>query len=201
MKTIKLSLVAVLLFLLNACSNLDENQQLLMRNKDFQQAYLNLLNKESESKDQVDSIFYGIHLKMTASEFYDHCRKMYKKGIFNGDYDMQVVVKLAEPFERPVKLIFYPSFDKPFISKLISHFSYVDANIFKKADRSNVLMKELIPILRTWYGGNEFLEMPSGNPLKGPGYVKIDGNRKIIVSESDNVTDIEVIYEDLKPLH
>ena len=44
MKTIKLSLVAVLLFLLNACSNLDENQQLLMRNKDFQQAYLNLLN-------------------------------------------------------------------------------------------------------------------------------------------------------------
>lgn len=201
MKTIKLSRFTVLLFLLNACTNSGGHEKLLKEKKDFQQAYQELLKKESAKKDQVDSIFYGVSLKMSASDFYDHCNKMYKKGIFDGGYDMQVVVMLDKLFKRPVKLMFYPSFDKPFISKLKSHFSYKYANIFDKADRSGVLMKELIPLLMSWYGGNEFIEMPSDNPLKGPGYIKIDANRKLSVTESDNGTDVEAIYEDLKPLH
>src|SRR5205085_8442160 len=138
-----------------------------------------------------DSIFYGIYFRMSAHDFYDHCSKMYKQGLFSGGYDMQVVVKLNDPFKRPVKLTFYPAFEKPFISRVKCHFGYVNANIFNKADRSGVLMKELIPVLMSWYGGNAFLEMPSGNPLKGPRYIKVDSNRKIDVSEHDNGTDIE----------
>lgn len=201
MKLAKLICLALLPFLLNACGGPVGNRKLLAHDEDVHKVYLNLLKKESEKQEQVDSIFYGVYLKMTLSSFYDHCNNMFKKGIFDGGYDYQVVVKLNEPFERPVKLMFYPSIDKPLISRLKCSFSYVGANIFNKADRANVLMKELIPIMMTWYGGNEFLEMPSGHPLKGPQYVKVDSNRKISVSESDNGTNIEVIFEDLKPLY
>jgi len=197
MKITKLTWLALLPFLLTACGGKNRNNKLLVHSEPVNQAYLNLLKKEGEKKEPADSIFYGVYLKMKASDFYDHCSRMYKKGLFYGGYDMQVVVKLATPFKRPVKLAFYPSFEKPFISKLKCQFSYVNANIYNKADRSDVLIKELLPVLMNWYGGNEFLAMPSGNPLKGPRYVKVDSNRKIDVSESDNGTNVEVVFEDL----
>ncbi len=201
MKLVKLICLALLPLLLNACGWPAGNKKLLAHGEDVHEVYLNLLKKESKKKEQVDSIFYGVYLKMTLSSFYDHCNNMFKKGVFDGGYDYQVVVKLNEPFERPVKLMFYPSIDKPLISKLKCSFSYMNANILNKADRADVLIKELIPTMMTWYGGNEFLEMPSGHPFKGPQYVKVDSNRKISVSESDNGTNIEVIFEDLKPLY
>ena len=200
MKIRKLVYLAMLPLLLTACGGKKENSKSRL-DPLASQAYLNLLKTEAAKKVQVDSIFYGIHLKMKASDFYEHCNRMYKKGVFAGGYDMQVKVKLAAPFKRPVKLRFYPSFEKPFISKLDCQFGYEHANIFNKADRSNVLMKELIPVLRSWYPGNEFLALPSDNPLKGPMYVKIDSNRKILVSESDNGTEVDVVFEDLKPLN
>ena len=201
MKIRKLVYLAMLSFLLTACGGKKENSISRVDPEAASQAYLALLKKEGEKKVQVDSIFYGIHLKMKASEFYEHCNRMYKKGVFDGGYDMQVKVKLVAPFKRPVKLRFYPSFEKLFISKLDCQFGYEHANIFNNADRANVLMKELIPVLRSWYPGNEFLALPSDNPLKGPMYVKIDSNRKILVSESDNGTEVDVVFEDLKPLN
>lgn len=201
MKLRKLICINVLFFLLNSCNNNVGREKLMMDKQDFQHAYENLLKKESKRNDRIDSIFYGVYFKMSATEFYDHCNRMFKKGIFYGGYDMQVVVTLYKPFKRQVKLVFYPTFDKAIISKLKSHFCYTDANIFNKADRAGVLMKELIPILISWYGGNEFIEMPSDNPLKGPAYVKLDANRKISVAENDNGTDVDVVFEDLKLLH
>ncbi len=200
MKTTKLTCLVTSLFLLNACSQPEANKKLLIHHEDVQQAYLNLLKKESGKKEQVDSVFFGVYLKMTATAFYDHCNRMFKEGIFNGGYDYQVTVQLTEPFKRPVVLKFYPSFEKPFISKVLCNFSYVGADVFKKADRNAVLIKELVPVMMTWYGGNQFIEMPSGNPLKGPKYVKVDANRKITVYEGDNETNVAAIFEDLKPV-
>lgn len=200
MKTVKLICTPLLLFLLNACSEPTANREILLHHEDVQQAYENLLKKEAEKKEQVDSIFFGVYLKMTANSFWDYCNKMFKAGIFKGSYDYQVAVQLDRPFKKPVMLKFYPSFEKPFISKMLCRFNYIGANVYNKADRANVLIQELISVMMEWYGGNKFIEMPSGNPLKGPRYIKIDANRKITVSQSDSETDVDVIYEDLKPL-
>ena len=157
--------------------------------------------KESQKTDVVDSIFFGIYFKMTAKSFYEHCNNMHKKGIFRGSYDYQVVVSLNDGFKKPVQLRFYPSFDKPFISSVPCRFTYANANIYKKSDRADLLIKEVIPALMTWHGGNQFIEIPAEHPWKASHYVKVDANRKITVFESDNSMDVEVIYEDLRPLH
>jgi hypothetical protein len=199
MKTLNLISLTLLLFI--GCGENRENRKLLIHDENENPTYQNLLKKESGKNEQVDSIFYGIYLKMTANSFYEHCNKMFKKGIFYGSYDYQVVVNLKEPFKRPVILRFYPTFDKPFISKLLCSFIYKGASLYKKLDRANVLMKELVPIMMIWYGGNEFIEIPSGHPLKGPKYIKVDANRKITLSENDNGTNVEAIFEDIKPLN
>lgn len=201
MKNIICKYLPVMLCMLHACKSPTGHEKLVTEEKDFNKTYQEVWQIESKRTEEVDDIFYGIHFKMTVAEFYDHCNNMYKQHIFNGGYNMQVSVKLDSLFSRSVKLFFYPSFDKPFISKLKSHFTFTNANIFNKADRSGVLMKELIPVLMNWYHGNKFMEMPPDNPVKGLGYVKVDANRKITVIESDNGTEVDVIYEDLKPSH
>lgn len=201
MKKIMHTCILLILYMLIACKSPTGYEKLVIEEKNFNETYQKVLQTESKRTQQVNDIFFGVHFKMTAAEFYAHCNNMFKQHIFDGGYDMQVSVKLDSLFNRPVKMMFFPSFDKPFISKIKSHFTYTNANIFNKADCSGVLMKELIPVLMNWYHGNEFMKMPSDNPLKGPGYVKVDANRKITVIESDNGTEVDVIYDDLKPSH
>lgn len=126
---------------------------------------------------------------------------MFRKGIFKGSYDYQVVIELPEKFTKKVTLKFYPTFEKPFISKLQCRFQYEAANLYHKNERADALTRELIPVLMKWYGGNEFIKMTSQHPLKGPEYVKVDANRKIKLSESDNGIEVEAVFEDLKPLY
>ncbi len=71
MKLAKLICLALLPFLLNACVGPVGNRKLLAHDEDVHKVYLNLLKKESEKKEQVDSIFFCVHLKMTLILFYD----------------------------------------------------------------------------------------------------------------------------------
>lgn len=195
------TITAILICLFCACGVRSGSKQKVMSAADANAAYEQLLKTESQRPDEMDSIFYGVHLKMTEKMFFDHCSKMFKKGTFTGGFDYQVVVQLGEPFSRPVTLKFYPTFEKPFISKLNCHFSFTNLNAFDKTDRADRLMQELIPVLMQWYGGNDFIGRASDSPIKGPEFVKLDANRKITASESDDGTTVNVVYEDLKPLY
>ncbi len=197
----KLIVMAGFILITNACGVRDNRKKSGYDQSEAQKTYLKLVAQEMSKNEEVDSIFYGIYLKMTKNSFYHHCNEMFKKGIFKGSFDYQVLIDLTEKFSKPVILKFYPTFEKPFISKLQCRFQYVGANLYNKADRADVLAKELLPVLMDMYGGNPFIEMPSQHPLKGPEYIKIDANRKIKLSESDNGIEVEAVFEDLKPLY
>lgn len=200
MKTIKLFSFVPASFLLIACHEPTVKQKWTVADEESNMAYQNLLKREDQKNEKVDSIFFGLYFKMTTKSFYEYCNKMFKKGIFNGSYDYQVVVELKNPFSRPIILKFYPTFEKPFISKMLCLFRYKEMNVYKNTDRADFLMKELLPVMMKWYRGNEFIEIPSAIPLKGPKYIKVDANRKITLSESGDGTGVEAIFEDLKPL-
>lgn len=193
--------VMIVLFMLNACNAPAKKKKFRHDQAEAQKVYAALVDREALKNEQADSIFYGIYFKMTKNSFFHHCNEMFRKGIFKGSYDYQVVVDLPDKFTKNVTLKFYPTFEKPFISKLQCRFQYEGANLYHKDERADALARELVPVLMKWYGGNAFIEMPSQHPLKGPEYVKVDANRKIKLSESDNGIEVEAVFEDLKPLY
>lgn len=164
-------------------------------------SYLKILQKEIEREEEFDSLFFGVRFKMTANMFYDHCNEMHKQGIFDGNYNHEVIVDLTEGFKRPVNLIFYPRFNEPFIELVSARFTYTNASVFNKAHGSGILIKELVREMMKWYGGRDFIRMPPKNHFDMPSYVKLDGNRKITLMQNESLTEVVAIYEDLKPLY
>ncbi len=193
--------LVIALLSLYACNNTVQKPDEKDMRAEAQKEYVSLLEREMKKDQQVDSIFYGIHLKMTKNSFFDYCNEMFRKKVFTGGYDYQVAIDFPNEFSKPVTLKFYPTFEKPFISRLQCRFQFVNANLYNKEERADVLAAELAGVMMEWYGGNPFIKILSQHPLKGPEYVKIDANRKITLSEADNGVEVLAVYDDLKPLY
>ena len=163
-----------------------------------QKNYQDVLQRENKKGTRKDTLLYGISFRMPDTAFFTYCTKMFKKGVFNGGYDYEVTTHMTNDFKRPVQLKFYPVFANSQINAIPCQFSYINASIYKKEDRADVLLSELLPLMMKWYGGNIFIQMPTHDPLKGPKYIKVDSNRQITVAEGDDITDVEVDFKDLK---
>ena len=183
------------------CKQKTAKEMLLETHEEGIKIYEKLLQEETQKEEVYDSLFYGVRFKMTQNSFYIHCNEMHKKGVFTGNYNYQVVVKLTEGFHKPVNLTFYPRFNKPFVEYMVTEFVYDNASVFSKEDFSDKLIKEIKKEMMKWYGGNKFIELPSKYAYSRPTYVKIDGNRKITLEEDDTRTSVAAIFEDLKPLY
>lgn len=179
----------------------DDINTAIEHHKEAMSIYYDTQNKELEKDIKRDSIFFGVHFKMTSAKFFEHCHGMLKKGIFNGNYNNEVIVELDKGFKKKVRLVFYPKFDQPFIQSLRARFSYKNSSVFNRKDEgSTVLLAELKKVMIDWYGGNPFIEIPPKNAFERPTYVKIDGNREITLREDASLKEVIAIYTDLKPL-
>ncbi|WP_421801345.1 hypothetical protein [Flagellimonas sp.] len=197
-----LKIVAVtFLVLVFSCKGKEDKNTPLKRHQEAILAYHDLQERELATEVMADSVFYGVHLKMTSTNFFEHCQGMLEKGIFDGNYNNEVIVALDKGFKKKVKLVFYPKFNKPFIESVQARFSYMNSSVFnRKEEGSAVLMEELKKVLLQWYGGNPFIAIPPKNAFDRPIYVKIDGNREITLKEDGSLKEVIAIYTDLKPL-
>ncbi|MBQ4913793.1 hypothetical protein J8L85_05050 [Maribacter sp. MMG018] len=181
---------------LSGCKDRNEN-----RYADAMLDSQRIMEEELRKEEQVDSIFYGIHFKMTQGQFHEHCNEMHKKGIFNGNSNYEIFIKINEGYKKPVNLVFSPVFKEPFVKKLKVRFSYADVSVFDKTYASDILITEVVREMKKWYAGNDFVKIPAKYPYERPSYIKIDGNRKITLTESDSYREVIGVYEDLKPLY
>lgn len=197
-----MKIVAVtFLVLVFSCKGKEDKNTPLKRHQEAILAYHDLQERELATEVMADSVFYGVHLKMTSTNFFEHCQGMLEKGIFDGNYNNEVIVALDKGFKKKVKLVFYPKFNKPFIESVQARFSYMNSSVFnRKEEGSAVLMEELKKVLLQWYGGNPFIAIPPKNAFDRPIYVKIDGNREITLKEDGSLKEVIAIYTDLKPL-
>lgn len=195
-------IVAVIfLVMVFSCMGKEDMDTPLKRHQEAVLAYHNLQERELGTEHLADSVFFGVHLKMTSANFYEHCQGMLEKGIFNGNYNNEVIVALDKGFKKKVRLVFYPKFNKPFIESVQARFSYMNSSVFnRKEEGSTALIKELKKVMLHWYGGNPFIEIPPKNAFDRPIHVKIDGNREITLKEDGSLKEVIAIYTDLKPL-
>ena len=161
------------------------------------ESYRSLVKKELSSNKKVNDIFFGISLDMTAKEFYAHCWEMNKKGMFtDGANNAAVLYELDnKELQHPAQMNFYPEFHDDKIHKMWARFQYKGWMPWNKKLGSDSLLTDVVKLYEKWYnGGNSFITIT--DEKKGNIYVKVDGNRRIMIGRYDDV-EVKADYTDL----
>ena len=171
--------VLIILFMLTACSGDSEMDK-----------YNKLIKKELAADKRVDSIFFGIHFGMTQKKFFTHCWEMNKKGILTDGNDatgkMTVLYKLGKELKYPASMNFYPDFNDSTIWRMRVLFHYDGWGPWNKHMAADSLLPDVVSMYKKWYSdGNPFIQI--NDKTRGTLYVKVDGNRKIIIGKYDDV--------------
>ena len=158
--------------------------------------YESILETELASNHRADSLFLGLSLGMTTRDFYMHCWDMNKKGLFtDGESNTAVLYKLPQGLKFPASMNFYPEFTNGRVSKMGVSFRYDGWAPWNKHLGSDSLREDVHRLLERWHpDGNPFIRMEDDE--RGVIYVKVDGNRRIIVGSYDNVY-VKVVYTDM----
>jgi hypothetical protein len=159
--------------------------------------YSSLVKKELSGNKKVNDIFFGISLGMTSKDFYVHCWNLNKKGTFrDGAGNTSVLYELNnKELKHEAEMNFYPEFNDGRIHKLWAKFRYKGWMPWNKELGADKLLPDVVNFYGKWYpAGNPFLTVQDAR--RGTLYVKIDGNRQIVIGTFDD-TDVKVEYTDL----
>jgi hypothetical protein len=159
--------------------------------------YESLVKKELKSNKKVNDIFFGISFGMTSKDFFMHCWDLNKKGIFtDGSNNTAVLYKLNHnELNHPGELNFYPEFHEGKIYRMGARFQYPGWAPWNKNLYSDSLLTDVVNLYKKWYpSGNPFIKI--SDEKKGTIYVKVDGNRRIIIGRYDD-QQVKADYTDL----
>lgn len=159
--------------------------------------YRSLMKRELASGEHADSLFLGIYFGMTSKQFFAHCWEMNKKGLFtDGQNNTAVLYKLNNhELKHPASLNFYPSFTHNKISRLWATYEYDGWAPWNKHLGSDSLITDVLTLYKKWYNtGNPFITI--NDKVKGTIYVKVDGNRRIIIGRYNDIL-VKVDYTDM----
>ena len=159
--------------------------------------YDQLVKSELSGGKHVDSIFWGIHFGMTGKEFFAYCWEMNKKGLFtDGESNTAVLYRLDHnELNYPASMNFYPDINNNKITKMGATFKYDGWAPWNKQMFSDKLLTDVLHLYQKWYpAGNPFFAV--NKPGKSTIYVKVDGNRRIILGVQNDMT-VKADYTDL----
>lgn len=171
---------------------------LLMMGCTGKPSYDELVSRELARGVKVDSLFHGIYFNMTMESFYDHSYKMNQKGIFfQNDLNVEVVVHYDEGYSHPVDFVFFPEGPFRSIQRMRGYMKYQKWSPFTKTLTAKKLQEEVRKNFETQYGGQKFIEIPHPKGFWPTAYVKVDGNRKILLYRSFDDQRVEMEFENL----
>lgn len=159
--------------------------------------YKELEEKEIKKGIRTDSLFFDIHLGMTNKDFYAYCWEMNKKGLFTDGLSNTAVLYKLDSVElgHPASMNFYPAFHNNTISNMRVSFQYDAWAPWNKHLFSDSLLVKVLDMFKRWYPiGNPFIKIE--DEKRGIIYVKVDGNRRIILGKSNEVN-VMADYTDL----
>ncbi len=146
------------------------------------------------SGERYDTLFLGIHMGMTAKDFFAHCWELNKQHLIKqGSNNTSVEYEMSE-LKQTAMMNFYPTFFKDEIHEMPVQFNYVAWAPWNKNLWADSLIVDVKNLMMQWYGGNDFIKME--HPEKGFRYVKVDGNRRIILWKEDDQY-VKALYTDL----
>lgn len=161
----------------------------LLTGCDERTEYQKLVDRELARGVRYDSLFLGYEFGMTRNEFYDHSWDLNRKGLVMQGPQNQTVEYNLDNNELPysAKMNFYPDFYGERIFQMRVRFMYDGWAPWNKNLFSDSLQIDVVNLLTDWYG-DDFIKVDA--PKNGFEYIKVDGNRKIVVAKH---TDSEVL--------
>lgn len=148
-----------------------------------------------------DSLIFGMRMGQTRKDFFRICWDLNKQQIItNGEgINAQYVEKLDSTQDQTLQktMLFYGIFDQTDTMRGMNiKYRYDSWAPWNKNRHSIVLLKEMKEFYIQKYKGNDFLEIDLDG-IKYKAYVKIDGNRQILMYQKDD-KDLVVKIEDLR---
>jgi len=156
------------------------------------------LKKGIENKELI----FDLELGITRKQFYDICWQLNKDKIVSQGPKNQFVKYIIEEGSitgetDKIEMLFYGIFDEELIMRgLDFQFSYPKWAVWNENYHSTVLIKSVQQYFLDTFPGNEFIKISLGKEDLFS-YVKIDGNRQILIYPKDT-KDVVVKVEDLK---
>jgi hypothetical protein len=143
-----------------------------------------------------DSLFLGLSFGMTEKEFFAVCWDLNKKGILReGSGNATAAYQLDKgEMSQPVEMNFYPTYKNGKISDMPVRFHFKGWAPWNENLQSDKLIVEVKKLMAKWYGESGFFVSPL--PSGGKGIVKVDGNRRIVIT-IDTEKDVLVMLTDL----
>ncbi len=155
--------------------------------------YQKLVNRELAQGERVDSLFMGLALGMTRKEFFAHCWELNRQGKWtDGPGNTSVEYEMKE-LKHPAYMHFYPDFHEDKIYKMPVKIKYKAWAPWNKHLFSDSLQQDVLALFKRWYG-DDFIALD--HPEKGSLYIKVDGNRRIMIAQYDEVQ-VMVLFSDL----
>ena len=167
-----------------------------------QSEYDKLVKRELTSNVIYEDLFLGLKFGQTQKEFFKICWDLNKQKVISQGPNNEYVRFLMENGEIPgvednVEMLFYGIFDKNQVMRGIrKRFSFLGWSLWNEEYHSFELIEKLKDYYLKEYGGNEFIEIDLN--LEGvKTYVKVDGNRQILMYPVDK-KDVVVKIEDTR---
>jgi hypothetical protein len=165
--------------------------------------YSKLVKTEMAKNIVNDSLLFEMKFGQTRQEFYDQCwklnsQKIIKQGSNNNFVQYYLPQKEGDSSINSIKMLFYGIFDKEKIMRgMDMRFSYNAWSLWNESTHSDKLITVVKDTLQSWYPGNGFIEVTMKKSKKDI-FVKVDGNRRIIIEPLINTKDVDVRIDDLR---
>ncbi len=159
--------------------------------------YQQYVDKELGSGIKNDSLFLGMYMGQTKKEFFARCwdlnaQQMISQG--TGNKTAKLIEDKGTP--KAMNVLFYGKFDEQQIMRgMDMTYSFEAWAPWNRPLQSDSLLFHIRDGYLKRYPGNEFLPIEIKNS-KEPAFVKIDGNRQILMY-AKNEKEVVVAIEDL----
>lgn len=160
-------------------------------------SYFETVEMELAKDIRHDELFLGLKLTMPTKEFYDTCWGLNKRGLTREGAMNTTVHYPVDELKEKGSFDFYPIFKNGKVQSMTGFTQYEAWAPWRKDLWAEPLLEDTREWIQKWIGGNDFFEIKS--PGLGKAYVKIDGNRRIVLYY---LTDqrVEVLISDLTNL-
>ena len=166
--------------------------------------YSTLVKTEMSKNIVNDSLLFGMKFGETRKDFYDQCWKLNNEGIImqgpsNEFVQFDLPVKEGDSLQYPIRMLFYGIFDEEKImTGMDFRFYYIAWSLWNKSLHADKLIPVVKDTLLSWYPGNDFIHVTIKKNKKEI-FVKVDGNRRIIIEPLDKGNkDVNVRIDDLR---
>ncbi len=163
--------------------------------------YEKLIKTEMSKDVRHDSILLGFNFGVPRPDFFIVCKELNaKKLIIQSEKSgfVEYIFPKTRKNDETLRALLWGIFNKEKImTGLKFEFTHAAWAPWNEASKP----ENLIPVIKTklieWFPGNDFINVTTKKSHKNI-WVKVDGNRRIIILEPDNVSSIKVNIDDLR---